>query len=126
MRAYLLPAPGDAESWAKITAGILQTAWATSAQLRQHPPETIYDGMFAAQLSHLDGYSRYTDAMSADQARASREGFGGIGITVEDIEGHTRVARVLPDTPADRSEEHTSELQSLMRNSYAVFCLKKK
>src|SRR3546814_1076852 len=27
--------------------------------------------------------------------------------------------------PAARSEEHTSELQSLMRNSYAVFCLKK-
>src|SRR3546814_10298765 len=27
--------------------------------------------------------------------------------------------------PADRSEEHTSELQSLMRISYAVFCLKK-
>src|SRR3546814_6975328 len=26
----------------------------------------------------------------------------------------------------DRSEEHTSELQSLMRNSYAVFCLQKK
>src|SRR3546814_5975297 len=32
---------------------------------------------------------------------------------------HSRVARV-------RSEEHTSELQSLMRISYAVFCLKKK
>src|SRR3546814_3141946 len=29
-------------------------------------------------------------------------------------------------TPEDRSEEHTSELQSLMRISYAVFCLKKK
>src|SRR3546814_1843997 len=28
--------------------------------------------------------------------------------------------------PYKRSEEHTSELQSLMRNSYAVFCLKKK
>src|SRR3546814_10090829 len=27
---------------------------------------------------------------------------------------------------AQRSEEHTSELQSLMRHSYAVFCLKKK
>src|SRR3546814_3471543 len=27
---------------------------------------------------------------------------------------------------ADRSEEHTSELQSLMRSSYAVFCLQKK
>src|SRR3546814_1060925 len=28
--------------------------------------------------------------------------------------------------PSSRSEEHTSELQSLMRISYAVFCLKKK
>src|SRR3546814_4024040 len=28
--------------------------------------------------------------------------------------------------PSERSEEHTSELQSLMRISYAVFCLKKK
>src|SRR3546814_5042202 len=49
-------------------------------------------------------------------------------------------ARVEPDSQAtmvqvgegligrviDRSEEHTSELQSLMRNSYAVFCFKKK
>src|SRR3546814_5472972 len=30
------------------------------------------------------------------------------------------------DALRDRSEEHTSELQSLMRISYAVFCLKKK
>src|SRR3546814_4709503 len=36
--------------------------------------------------------------------------------------------RVAPLTPREgvRSEEHTSELQSLMRISYAVFCLKKK
>src|SRR3546814_8616696 len=32
----------------------------------------------------------------------------------------------LPAVLGDRSEEHTSELQSLMRISYAVFCLKKK
>src|SRR3546814_4861683 len=34
-------------------------------------------------------------------------------------------AIALPDYCATRSEEHTSELQSLMRISYAVFCLKK-
>src|SRR3546814_10086646 len=33
---------------------------------------------------------------------------------------------VRPHVALIRSEEHTSELQSLMRNSYAVFCLKKK
>src|SRR3546814_9808141 len=36
------------------------------------------------------------------------------------------VSRVNPCRLQTRSEEHTSELQSLMRLSYAVFCLKKK
>src|SRR3546814_1926919 len=36
------------------------------------------------------------------------------------------ILRANPDGSAVRSEEHTSELQSLMRISYAVFCLKKK
>src|SRR3546814_3464004 len=36
------------------------------------------------------------------------------------------VAIPFGDTALVRSEEHTSELQSLMRTSYAVFCLKKK
>src|SRR3546814_2119093 len=44
---------------------------------------------------------------------------------------HGPSPKIGPDAPADceatyRSEEHTSELQSLMRISYAVFCLKKK
>src|SRR3546814_4558223 len=34
--------------------------------------------------------------------------------------------RPLGERQVNRSEEHTSELQSLMRTSYAVFCLKKK
>src|SRR3546814_2563602 len=44
----------------------------------------------------------------------------------------TRIVTTAPtsgiqnETPPRRSEEHTSELQSLMRISYAVFCLKKK
>src|SRR3546814_4770366 len=38
----------------------------------------------------------------------------------------TRGSEIVPASPTTRSEEHTSELQSLMRISYAVFCLKKK
>src|SRR3546814_5240644 len=38
--------------------------------------------------------------------------------------GMMNKGQMMPDLP--RSEEHTSELQSLMRISYAVFCLKKK
>src|SRR3546814_4345383 len=42
----------------------------------------------------------------------------------ERLPPHDRLGQ--PELEADRSEEHTSELQSLMRISYAVFCLKKK
>src|SRR3546814_1016186 len=45
---------------------------------------------------------------------------GGTGVS-----GDTVVEQIFREIRA-RSEEHTSELQSLMRISYAVFCLKKK
>src|SRR3546814_9535700 len=46
---------------------------------------------------------------------------------IEDRQGAAANARNAPYHPAAfRSEEHTSELQSLMRISYAVFCLNKK
>src|SRR3546814_6633895 len=42
------------------------------------------------------------------------------------LSGNYQLYNVLVTGHALRSEEHTSELQSLMRISYAVFCLKKK
>src|SRR3546814_10160154 len=44
------------------------------------------------------------------------------------LEPHVSALTAMEDSPGGswRSEEHTSELQSLMRISYAVFCLKKK
>src|SRR3546814_4745924 len=64
------------------------------------------------------------DVRTRDQAAGNARRHAGVA-----GEQHLVVAR---DGPADvleqgrRSEEHTSELQSLMRISYAVFCLKKK
>src|SRR3546814_6221107 len=49
-------------------------------------------------------------------------GTGDVQLTM--IQRHKPAGAVIVSTP--RSEEHTSELQSLMRLSYAVFCLKKK
>src|SRR3546814_6452535 len=43
-------------------------------------------------------------------------------VAAEDTEPMRHIARM---TVMERSDEHTSELQSLMRISYAVFCLKK-
>src|SRR3546814_2354487 len=50
--------------------------------------------------------------------------FDNIHAAADDVENAVRFRRGW--FLGDRSEEHTSELQSLMRISYAVFCLKKK
>src|SRR3546814_8694272 len=52
---------------------------------------------------------------------------GGLGVSKElPLERWYREMRIrrIGEGPTERSEEHTSELQSLMRISYAVFCLK--
>src|SRR3546814_3493412 len=49
-----------------------------------------------------------------------------VGSRVIHQQFHRFPGRSANDGVATRSEEHTSELQSLMRISYAVFCLKKK
>src|SRR3546814_4500071 len=62
----------------------------------------------------------------AEQARLGQEA----GIPNAIFQNNGSLVRLAPGTPAiighasTRSEEHTSELQSLMRISYAVFCLK--
>src|SRR3546814_5327815 len=48
------------------------------------------------------------------------------GALVMMLQGSVRMAASSSVSTRPRSEEHTSELQSLMRISYAVFCLKKK
>src|SRR3546814_1358366 len=60
-----------------------------------------------------------------DQAAESRCGDGIIHYAIGQFGSPYRAARKF-NLFNGRSEEHTSELQSLMRISYAVFCLKKK
>src|SRR3546814_1026933 len=48
------------------------------------------------------------------------------GLETRALEALVQLAHGRLAVAEDRSEEHTSELQSLMRISYAVFCLKKK
>src|SRR3546814_8162942 len=55
---------------------------------------------------------------------AARERFIGVGKDQRIVRHAIRLDR--QRRGGLRSEEHTSELQSIMRNSYAVFCLKKK
>src|SRR3546814_7885396 len=65
-------------------------------------------------FEHIHGESRDRGQAMVDLIAAYRK------------KGFELSAKELPDYLPLRSEEHTSELQSLMRISYAVFCLKKR
>src|SRR3546814_2658092 len=67
-----------------------------------------------------------TDVVHSDIELAEQSQLNGPSQTwVHGIPGEAGIA-TRHRTSINRSEEHTSELQSLMRISYAVFCLKKK
>src|SRR3546814_6828689 len=72
------------------------------------PAETIIKSIVYPTESIKEGYEM--------QRVARKDGSEVIGYLIADKPGEITIRR---------SEEHTSELQSLMRNTYAVFCLKK-
>src|SRR3546814_5359424 len=83
---------------------------------------TMPDDTLLAFLDH-GTVARTIDA-DPDDAERTLAAVAEVGVDLDDV------ARVLEERGvaafSKRSEEHTSELQSLMRISYAVFCLKKK
>src|SRR3546814_12326062 len=68
---------------------------------------------------HVEVPAKHADALMAPESGFThRQTLAGV-VRFNSADLHEAASRV-------RSEEHTSELQSLMRISYAVFCLKKK
>src|SRR3546814_14294124 len=89
-------------------------------RIRRPPRSTRTDTLFPYTTLFR---SRGRVRVDGDADVRRRAGAGALGKERRPGRGGPRAADRAPDA---RSEEHTSELQSLMRNSYAVFCLKKK
>src|SRR3546814_6552347 len=79
-------------------------------------------GLVEGKVCVVSGGARGLGLAAAEALLA--EGAKVLITDVDAVAGETEAKRL--GANAKRSEEHTSELQSLMRISYAVFCLKKK
>src|SRR3546814_8052547 len=106
-----------------------EVASTASCQVRSHfiSPPAEFDGCFTTfyrlELDIADGATVW-DHLQPEWANIR---FFAGGCPISQLPGGPALsgARFTATGPS-RSEEHTSELQSLMRISYAVFCLKKK
>src|SRR3546814_5473964 len=100
--------------------------------IRRPPRSTRTDTLFLyTTLFRSSELRRLREGRLRDAPEADRTGEHPQVRVVDGEEagalGHLRVVEQVGDlVHRARSEEHTSELQSLMRISYAVFCLKKK
>src|SRR3546814_590522 len=80
-----------------------------------------------AELHSFGPYLMIGRGFKGEVAIRRGDANGGVESLVEGLKAlHAAPYELLTTTLNIRSEEHTSELQSLMRISYAVFCLKKK
>src|SRR3546814_1116266 len=99
--------------------------------IRRPPGSTRTDTLFPYTTLFRSGRSAAPGTGGA-AFRRGRRGVGGTERASRQAGGHgadhlrRSPGGSHPDAEAGRSEEHTSELQSLMRISYAVFCLEKK
>src|SRR3546814_3386941 len=125
-----------------IAAGVLAALDRPPAFAAGQPPVEVYNLGNNESVALLD-YIRVIEAACGRPAELLMKPMqpGDVLETYADIEASRRDLGYQPTTPIEvgiprfvdwfrryhrRSEEHTSELQSLMRISYAVFCFKKK
>ena len=100
---YHAPAEDDADGWARLTVRAARDARAVSQPMRDADDERLYEAAFDATLGKLDPFSRYAGAKEAREHRASRNGFGGIGIRFDLTGGAVVISEVMPDAPAGRA-----------------------
>src|SRR3546814_7615510 len=86
------------------------------------------DGRVKRSLASLPSRERQALLLVSVESFTPAQTAAILGTGTAEVDELIRKARadLSQRTMANRSEEHTSELQSLMRISYAVFCLKKK
>jgi carboxyl-terminal processing protease len=100
---YPIPPDGDNRQWGDLVTALIGEARRVSPKIAALPPDTAEQAVLHGVTGALDRYSRYASPEVAQDQRAARDGFGGIGVTVDPGDTQFRVAAVTPHGPADRA-----------------------
>jgi carboxyl-terminal processing protease len=97
---YSIPAQDDPHQWGALMGNLVAAARAASpsvaAMSEDQIDKTLFDGITGA----LDRFSRYASPEVARDQRAARDGFGGIGVTLDASNEEFRITAVTPRGPA--------------------------
>ena len=94
------PSDGDNQGWGWVTASVLDRAKQYSPDIAAKSEDALDETVIDGGLKLLDRFSRYAAPMIATEHRDNRDGYGGIGVTLDGEGASVRIAMVLPDSPA--------------------------
>ncbi len=97
------PKDNDPYAWATIVSKLMDDGRKLSPKLGRARTEDIYTALFDSLATNLDPYSRYSGADEAQDNRANRDGFGGIGVTIVPHADGVEITDVVSGLPADRA-----------------------
>ena len=100
---YDAPEASDASGWGGVTASALDAARRASPKIASTSEDQLDKVVFDGAISTLDRFSRYASPDAAREQRAERNGFDGIGVTLDSSETEVRILSVLPDGPAEHA-----------------------
>lgn len=98
---YAIPSDADWRGWGNLLERVAATARQVSPRLAAMPREHIDRALFHGMTSALDHFSRYVAPEPAGDDRAARDGYGGVGVSVDTSDHQVRVAAVSPRSPAE-------------------------
>lgn len=98
-----IPRDDDADGWAETTAAAIAGGRMHVPELARIGDEEIYQRIFDGITGKLDRFSRYAGRDQAREQRAARDGFGGIGVTLDYSDPNPRISSVVPDGPSAKA-----------------------
>jgi len=106
---FAAPAKTDVQGWATLTDQVSAAAQARSPALAALSAGRLDETLLDGSMALLDRFSHYAPPDVAKERRAARDGFGGIGITLNTEGADVRIVEVLPDTPASEAGLHVDD-----------------
>jgi len=98
-----LPERDDPDAWGALTASAVESSRSVSQVMAEIEAEQLYEIVFDGMVTRLDRFSRYAGRDAARENRASRDGFGGIGVRIRVVDEGVEILSVMEKTPAERS-----------------------
>ncbi len=108
--SYALPASEDSQGWALLVERATRRAGRKSAAIGHADADRLTEAIFDGVMTKLDIFSHYAGPAEARERRASRSGFGGIGVRFDKTEDGIVLTEIMPDSPALQAKLKVGDL----------------